>query len=60
MLTGTHIGRGVRIATSMGTHAVWATATTHVRPAALFGYSPLIGTNIALTSVAVGRDVLNG
>jgi hypothetical protein len=41
--------------TSMATHGVWGAATTNVRPTALYGYSPLIGTNIALTAAAVGE-----
>jgi hypothetical protein len=41
--------------TSMATHGVWGAATTTVRPAALYGYSPLIGTNIALTAATVGE-----
>jgi hypothetical protein len=41
--------------TSMATHGVWGAATTNVRPAALYGYSPLIGTNVALTAAAVGE-----
>jgi hypothetical protein len=41
--------------TSMSTHGVWGAATTNVRPAALYGYSPLIGTNLVLTAAALGQ-----
>src|SRR5262249_1538883 len=43
--------------TSMNVHGIWATATTNVRPGALFGYSPLIGTNASLPVAAFARAV---
>ena len=40
---------------SLSAHGIWGAATDRIPPAVLFGASPLIGTNVALTSFAIGR-----